>query len=56
MVGEHSPVNAKQQLTMSLELEFWDELGAHRKLPGRKHYFDFGRWAWIPYLTDESQS
>jgi hypothetical protein len=53
MMSEHSPVNSKQQLTMFLELEFWDELGAHRKLPGRLHYFDFERWAWIPHLTEE---
>ena len=54
MIAEHTPVNSQQQLTMSLELEFWDELGAHRKLPGRQHYFDFGRWAWIPHLTEPS--
>jgi hypothetical protein len=52
MFAEHKPVNSQQQLTMSLELEFWDELGAHRKLPGRQHYFDFGRWNWIPHLTE----
>lgn len=52
MMSEHSAVNSEQQLTMFLEWEFWDELGGHRKLPGRRHYFDFGRWAWIPHLTE----
>ena len=56
MMSEHSPVNSKQQLTMFLELEFWDELGRHRKLPGRRHYFDFDRWAWIPHLTENEAS
>jgi hypothetical protein len=36
MMSEHSSVNSKQQLTMFLELEFWDELGGHRKFPGRR--------------------
>jgi hypothetical protein len=35
MMLEHSPMNSEQQLTIFLELEFWDELGGHRKLPGR---------------------
>lgn len=56
MIAEHNPVNAKQQLTMFLELEFWDETGKHRKLPGRPHYFDFGRWRWIPHLTEGPQA
>jgi hypothetical protein len=56
MIAEHTPVNSKQQLTMFLELEFWDELGGYRKLPGRQHYFDFGRWARIPHLTDTGSS
>jgi hypothetical protein len=49
MISEHSQVNSEQQLTMFLELEFFDELGG---LPGRLHYFDFDRWAWIPHLTE----
>jgi len=56
MIAEHNPVNSQQQLTMFLELEFWDEVGNHRKLPGRQHYFDFGRWAWIPHLTETESS
>jgi hypothetical protein len=52
MIAERTPANCKDQLTMALELEFWDELGAKRKLPARRHYFDFDRWAWIPQLTE----
>jgi len=52
MIAESTPINRKDQLTMALELEFWDELGARRKLPPRPHYFDFNRWAWIPQLTE----
>ena len=49
---EYTPANCQNQLTMFLELEFSDELGATRKLPGRSHYFDFNRWAWIPNLSE----
>ena len=56
MIGECTVVNRQEQLTMVLELEFWDELGAKRKLPGRRHYFDFDRWAWIPRLAEVQQS
>jgi hypothetical protein len=52
MLAERTPGNSKTQLTMVLDLEFWDELGARRKLPPRPHYFDFDRWAWIPQLTE----
>jgi hypothetical protein len=52
MIAERTPANANDQLTMMLELEFWDELGGRRKLPARTHYFDFDRWAWIPQLTE----
>jgi hypothetical protein len=52
MMAECTPTNRTTQLTMVLELEFWDELGAKRKLPSRPHYFDFQRWAWIPQLTE----
>jgi hypothetical protein len=53
MLNEFTPENAKEQLTMLLELEFWDELGAKRVLPPRPHYFDFDRWVWIPQLTEQ---
>lgn len=52
MITEYNQEIAKKQLTMTLELEFWDELGAERKLPPRPHYFDFDRWVWIPQLTE----
>lgn len=52
MIAECTPVNRKEQLTMTLELEFWDELGARRKFPPRRHHFDFERWAWIPMLAE----
>ena len=52
MIAECTPANREDQFTMDLELEFWDELGARRKLPARPHYFDFERWAWIPRLTE----
>ena len=52
MIAERTPVNREDQLSAVLELEFWDELGANRKLPGRPHYFDFDRWAWIPRLAE----
>lgn len=56
MIAECTPANRKDQFTMVLELEFWDELGARRKLPARSHYFDFERWAWIPQLTEVRES
>ena len=56
MIGECTATNRHEQLTMVLELEFWDELGARRRLPGRPHYFDFDRWAWIPRLAEIRQS
>jgi hypothetical protein len=56
MIAECTQANRKDQLTMFLELEFWDELGTRRKLPARSHYFDFDRWAWIPYITEARQS
>ena len=52
MIAERTQVNAKEQLTMALALEFWDELGARRVLPTRQHYFDFVRCAWIPELAE----
>ena len=52
MITEFTQANLEEQLTMTLELEFWDELGTRRVLPRRFHYFDFNRWAWIPRLTE----
>jgi hypothetical protein len=52
MIAECKPINRKEQLTMMLELEFWDELGSRPKFPARRHYFDFERWAWIPQLAE----
>jgi hypothetical protein len=52
LISESTPDNRKSQVTMDLELEFWDELGERRKFPARHHYFDFGRWAWIPQLAE----
>jgi len=48
--------NRKRQLTMILELTFWDEFGATRTLPPRPHYFDFKRWAWISSLGEHAES
>jgi hypothetical protein len=56
MIAECTPANREEQLTMTLELEFWDELGARRKLPPRRHNFDFKRWGWIPDLTERSET
>jgi len=56
MIAEYTPANRNNQFTMNLELEFWDELGARRKLPARPHYFDFERWVWIPHLTETPES
>ena len=53
MQAEVSEENRKRQLTMLLELKFWDELGVTRTLPPRPHYFDFTRWAWIPRLGEK---
>jgi hypothetical protein len=52
MIAEYADNNQAKQLTMLLELEFWDELGARRTLPPREHYFDFNRWKWIPHLVE----
>jgi len=52
MMAESTPINREHQLTMFLELHFEDELGQRRTLPGRHHYFDFNRWAWIPHLSE----
>jgi hypothetical protein len=52
MIADCTPVNRENQMTMLLELEFWDELGTRRRLPARHHYFDFDRWGWIPQIAD----
>ncbi|MEQ1773148.1 MAG: hypothetical protein ABL891_05125 [Burkholderiales bacterium] len=54
MQTETSEENRKLQLTMNLELKFWDEFGITRELPARAHYFDFKRWAWIPSLGEDA--
>lgn len=51
MIAEQTPGNTAEQLTMDLEIEFRDELSERRKLPSRRHYFDFGQWTWVPVLT-----
>ncbi len=56
IMAERTIKNSASQLTMMLELEFWDELGARRKLPARSHYFEFDQWAWIPQLTMNSKT
>jgi hypothetical protein len=56
MIAEFAPGNRETQLTMDLELEFWDELGGRRKLPARHHYFDFDRWNWIPALEERESN
>ena len=56
MQAEGSDENRKHQLTMVLELAFWDELGATRTLPPLPHYFDFKRWAWIPSLGENADA
>ncbi len=56
MIAESTSTNRKDQFTMNVELEFWDEQGEHRNLPGRHHYFDFDRWAWIPELAERESA
>lgn len=51
MIRERTEANHDEQLTMNLELKFRDELKNSRKLPKRKHFFDFERWYWIPKIT-----
>jgi len=53
MVVETTEGNRYEQLTMDLEIEFRDELGDERKLPSRKHFFDFKEWRWVPLLTKQ---
>jgi hypothetical protein len=55
MMAKFTPTNRTHQLTMKLELEFWDELGSHRTLPAQHRYFDLQRWAWIPHITEGRQ-
>lgn len=52
MITESNPQNREKQFTMLLELQFSDEFGQERVLPGRSQYFDFERWTWIPHLTE----
>jgi len=53
MVAEVTEDNRCEQLTMDLEIEFRGELGDKRKLPSRKHFFDFEERRWVPYFTKE---
>lgn len=52
---EYTLENARKQLTMFLELEFQDEFGIKRILPGRPHFFEFGLWQWIPEDAETSE-
>ena len=54
--SEASEENRTLQLTMALNLRFWDELGAERTLPPRRAYFDFAQRAWIPSLGERADS
>lgn len=54
MIDEYTPGNMSTQLTLDLTIEFRDELGNERRLPTRKHFFEFNEWRWIPVLTEES--
>lgn len=51
IINETTGDNCREQLTMDLEIEFRDELGNQRKLPKRRHFFDFKEWRWIPKFT-----
>jgi hypothetical protein len=52
LMQERTEDNCESQLTMNLELRFWDELGNERVLPTRYHHFDFKDWRWIPKLVE----
>jgi len=52
-MAEATEGNRYEQLTMDLEIEFRGELGDERKLPSRKHFFDFREWRWVPHLTKQ---
>ena len=51
MIDEMTDANYGKQLTMDLEIEFRNELEICRRLPLRRHYFDFKDWQWIPHLS-----
>ena len=51
MIDEVTDANDSKQLTMDLEIEFRNELEIQRRLPLRRHYFDFKDWQWIPHLS-----
>ena len=55
MIKEANATNISEQLTMSLKIQFRDELGNDRTLPERRHYFDFKQWLWIPHLTQKEE-
>jgi len=56
MRSEVSEQNRKRQLTMVLNLTFWDEFGVTRNLPPRPYYFDFQGWGWIPSLGEHADT
>jgi hypothetical protein len=51
IINETTEANYGKQLTMDLEIEFRNELEIRRRLPLRRHYFDFTDWQWIPHLS-----
>src|SRR5271157_3368933 len=51
IINETTEANYGKQLTMDLEIEFRNELEIRRRLPLRRHYFDFKDWQWIPHLS-----
>ena len=51
IMSETTEENRKKQLTMDLEIEFRDELANTRKLPKRRHFFDFKEGHWIPTIS-----
>jgi hypothetical protein len=52
LMQERTEGNRGNQLTMNLELKFWDEFGKKLNLPARHYHFDFQEWKWIPKLTE----
>jgi len=40
---------------MDLEIEFRNELDIRRRLPLRRHCFDFKDWQWIPHVTKKDE-
>jgi len=55
IINETTEANYGNQLTMDLEIEFRNELDIRRRLPMRRHYFDFKEWQWIPHLSKKDE-